>query len=361
MSETPRDWRDLPAFDDRNGLRNGWPWCPKHSDDPDFQEPDFIAPPRRFDSLPQVVVVTPSFHQAEYVEETIRSVLLQRYPRLCYRVRDAASDDGTGDILERYRPYFDELIIAADDGQSGAIADAIEGDQEGWFGWINSDDRLEPHTLWRLANALNGRDRLPDLVTFDVRCIGDGEPYVMRNENLSATAMLRDDRYAIAQPGWWFRLNRLHECGGIRRTLQYGFDWDLMVRYLALDPHWYGDPHIGATFRVHADSKTASESGSSINRFNVEAERIRDLLENEMPEPLVRASKLGRRRKPWHDRLIQALDDYEASPLVSTTRLAIDAMKDPPARITMRTLATMGRLLSRYVRPRHAWDKTLGS
>ena len=356
MPNTALDWRDLPTFDDRGGSRTGWPWRPRHDNDPDFQIPAVDV-----DSPPQVVVVTPSLNQSEFVEETIRSVLLQGYPRLVYRVRDGASSDGTGEILQRYRPFIDDLVIEADDGQSGAIADAIQEDRSGWFGWINSDDRLEPGTLWRLAEILQRDGRDPDLVTFDVRCIGDGAPYTMPNENLSAIAMLRDDRYRIAQPGWWLRLDSLHRCGGIRRTLQYGFDWDLMVRYLARHPRWHRDPHIGATFRVHEQSKTAAETVSSSNRFEAEAIQIRDLLESELPARLVRASRLGRRRKPWHDHLVKVLDDHEASPLSSAGRIAVDTCRDLPARATRRTAGTILRLLSRYVRPRASWAKAARS
>ena len=87
----------------------------------------------------------------EFIEETIRSVLLQGYPNLEYIVMDGGSTDGTLAILERYRPFFHYMRIAADEGQAAAIADGFEHATGEIIAWLNSDDIYEPQALFRVG------------------------------------------------------------------------------------------------------------------------------------------------------------------------------------------------------------------
>src|SRR4051794_19440870 len=92
--------------------KTGWPWT------------EASSPPR--DSLndadlPVVAVVTPSFQQAEFLEETIRSVLLQGYPKLTYVIMDGGSTDGSVGIIQKYQPWLDHWVSEPDGGQAAAI------------------------------------------------------------------------------------------------------------------------------------------------------------------------------------------------------------------------------------------------
>lgn len=306
---------------------------------------------------PRVTVITPSFNQGEFLEETIVSVLDQTYPNLQYIVVDGGSTDQSVEILDRYQSRIDHVIREPDLGQSDAICKGLELADGDLFNWINSDDRLEPGILNRLASI---NDRSIDLFAFDVTVEdADGCPPVgfesrMTNTNLSAKAMLRCDRYSFAQPGLWFRMDHLKACGGINRELNYGFDWDLIVRYLAKFPHVGYVHEPGAMFRLHERSKTMIESSKGDereNRFKQENDLIRDQLEFTLPKTLAAASMLGRRRGPWHDHLIKMLDEYDRSPAAKSFEIALATLSDPDARLSSRTLAAIARLMSRYVRP----------
>ncbi|RPH92435.1 MAG: glycosyltransferase, partial [Lysobacterales bacterium] len=92
--------------------RSGWPWTAE------------TPPPGAADASadwPRITIVTPSFNQAEYIEETIRSVLLQGYPDLEYYVIDGGSTDGSADIIRKYAQYLAGWASEPDRGQSHAL------------------------------------------------------------------------------------------------------------------------------------------------------------------------------------------------------------------------------------------------
>jgi hypothetical protein len=188
----------------------------------------------------------------------------------------------------------------------------------------------------------------------NIQVTGDGQPYLIRNRNLNAKSMLLDQDYSFAQPGLWFDLQRLHQCGGIDRNLHYGFDWDLVVRYLSEGTEVTYLDRIGAHFRVHGDSKTCVENQKTAaeNKFEIEHALVRDKLESQLAPKLAAASRLGRRRRKWNQNIVKTLDAPSRSPFLSAWELAIGAIQDPAARLHRRTAMSIVRLLSRYVRPK---------
>jgi glycosyltransferase involved in cell wall biosynthesis len=120
--------------------RRGWPW--------DRETP---VPPGPVDAWPAITVVMPSFQQGQYLEEAIRSVLLQNYPKLEFIVMDGGSTDGSAGIIERYRPWISFARVAPDRGQSHAINLGLSLGSGEIEGWLNSDDFYLPGALARVA------------------------------------------------------------------------------------------------------------------------------------------------------------------------------------------------------------------
>ncbi len=129
--------------------RRGWPW--------DVQTEPFAAATERW---PLISVVTPSYMQGEFLEETIRSVLLQNYPNLEYVVMDGGSTDASPSIIEKYRPWLSFARIARDRGQGHAINLGFSlASPEGLRGWLNSDDFYLPNCFRGVAEeAKKGGD-----------------------------------------------------------------------------------------------------------------------------------------------------------------------------------------------------------
>ena len=105
---------------------------------------------------PKISVVTPSFNQVEYVEETLLSVLHQGYPALEYIVLDAESTDGTIDILKRYEPRLSRLVIERDEGQTDALNKGLNMSTGDILLWINPTI-CSAQALFAVATGLSDR------------------------------------------------------------------------------------------------------------------------------------------------------------------------------------------------------------
>lgn len=92
-------------------------------------------------SMPQISIVTPSFNSAEFIEETICSVLDQKYPNCDYIIVDGGSTDGTIDIIRKYEKYLTTWISEPDRGMYDAINKGFAKATGDVYGWINSDDK----------------------------------------------------------------------------------------------------------------------------------------------------------------------------------------------------------------------------
>ena len=119
--------------------KTGWPWT----------EESRRLPVLRYegDPWPRISVITPSFNQGEFIEETIRSVLLQDYPDLEYLILDGGSTDNSIEIIKRYSTWLTYWVSEPDSGQSDAINRGLKRASGDFCTWINSDDMLCKNAL----------------------------------------------------------------------------------------------------------------------------------------------------------------------------------------------------------------------
>ena len=236
----------------------GWPWTEESPQLPETM-PDPSAMLRAGGSTwPRVGIVTPSYNQGQFIEETIRSVLLQGYPNLEYIVMDGGSTDGTVEILGKYELFFSFLHIGPDGGQSAAIAEGFQRTTGEILAWLNSDDRYRPGALLRVARFFAAH---PEVVfgNGDVNYI-DAQGHVLhriwaRRPIWFLTANL--GAHGWPQQGCFWRRHAYEQVGGIDTGLRFCMDRDLFIR-LSKAGHSARIPGPPlADFRTHDRTKSS--------------------------------------------------------------------------------------------------------
>jgi glycosyltransferase involved in cell wall biosynthesis len=219
---------------------------------------------------PKISIVTPSFNQGQFIEETIRSVLDQDYPNLEYLVIDGGSTDQTVDIIRKYEPQLSYWESEKDRGQVHAINKGLARTTGDIFAYINSDDIYLPGTFSTVAKYF---EEHPDTewICGDTQMFGKGRPTeAVRTMVPKSAAHCLSWAYTAPQPGHFWKRELLGT--GFDEAWRYDFDHDLYVRLL-LSGHKC--EHIAATFagyRLHEASKTVAETEAFDEEFDRSAE-----------------------------------------------------------------------------------------
>lgn len=228
--------------------RTGWPWT---------EETPAPAEQGSGAAWPRLTIVTPSYMQAQYLEKTIRSVLLQGYPALEYFVMDGGSTDGSAEIIRKYEPWLAGWRCEKDCGQVDAILAGWERATGDVVAWINSDDWYVPGALLAVGRHFQEHPA-EQWISGAVEDYTEDERFVKRHAAASATAAecLGRRAFSYQQPGMFWRRELVQRLGWLDRSLHYSFDYDLWIRCHAAGATLAPIDQTVAGFRRHAASKT---------------------------------------------------------------------------------------------------------
>jgi glycosyltransferase involved in cell wall biosynthesis len=125
--------------------KRGWPWTLGTRPLPAYQADG--------SEWPRLSIVTPSYNQGRFLEEAIRSVLLQGYPNLEYILIDGSSTDESLEVIRRYERFLSFWVSEADDGQADAVNKGLRQSTGRYLGWLNSDDMYAKGTIHKVIHA----------------------------------------------------------------------------------------------------------------------------------------------------------------------------------------------------------------
>lgn len=247
---------DLPT--PSTGLTR-WPWTEGSI------PPASLADPTGW---PKITVITPSFQQGRFLEETIRSVLLQAYPNLEYMIFDGGSTDESVSIIEKYSKWVTYWVSEKDDGQAAVINDGFKRSTGEILAWVNSDDALLPNSLVKVASYFQNQ---PDWQWLYGRAKIINENSEQMHDAYWVQkweAKLFLSRDIMVQPAVFWRRSLWQAAGLLETNYNWGFDWEWFIRasYVA-EPHYV--PDTFALARVTEDTKTMS--GGAKRRAEVAA------------------------------------------------------------------------------------------
>ncbi len=306
--------------------RSGWTWT----------ETPAPLPERMPDGSPwpKISVVTPSFNQGQFIEETIRSVLMQGYPNLEFIIIDGASTDGTLEVLHRYEPWLAYWVSEPDRGQSHAVNKGIQRATGEIIHWLNSDDLLLPGSLTLVAQKFHQNPGV-NLVVGQARIINErgevtGE---LRSAFTNWEKAATNPRNAIRQVSSFFSRTLFDELGFLDETLHIAMDTELLIRFTRVHEPLILSDHLTA-FRVQPGAKTASQ----LLKGYEETDRVRPSV---LPSPHLKTAYRHNSARNW----LSLAETIEASRTIRWKCLIKAMTQSPAIMLTKNSLSSIKRTI----------------
>ena len=221
---------------------------------------------------PKISIVTPSYNQGQYIEDTILSVIEQSYPNLEYIIIDGGSTDNTVEIIKKYEKYIFYWVSEPDGGQGNAINKGLVKCTGDIFNWVNSDDLLSPKSLFLVSHYFQ---QYPIKVLAGYRRrFSDKNKLFPIDKKLDRVKLGKDTEDTLLnnhfiQLPTFFSLNSIVSLNGVNPTFSYVMDSELWLRFLLK----HGQQSVMTIneslgyFRLHAKSKTVGHA----QKFKIEA------------------------------------------------------------------------------------------
>jgi glycosyltransferase involved in cell wall biosynthesis len=210
--------------------------------------------------LPKISIITPSFNQGKFLEETILSVLNQNYPNLEYIIIDGGSTDNSVEIIKKYENHIAYWVSEEDRGQSHAVNKGFARATGEIMGWLNSDDTYLPDTFRYIAAFFCQH---PDVeVVYGDQVLTDQQGnYIRLKHELTYSYHRLCYHMYQSQPATFFKRSVIQKVGSLDEGLYYTMDHEFFLR-LGRKCRVQHLPHLLATYRLHASGKSASHGES---------------------------------------------------------------------------------------------------
>jgi Glycosyl transferase family 2 len=268
-------------------------------------------------SLPKISMVTPSFNQAEFLEQTITSVLDQNYPNLEYIIMDGGSTDGSVEIIQKYAHRLAYWQSQKDRGHSDAINQGFAISTGEIMGWINSDDMLTPWSLRTVAEAFTQFPHVQWIHGFTSSWNRHGQMVEAHSDPKNIYDYLIGDYRWIQQESVFWKKSLWEKAGSqISSNPKFMIDGELWTRFF-LHEKLYTMDCILAGWRNYGQNSATQNYLECLNEMERSIEQMRQKCS---PEVLETARKLAKLKSIYQSTLARkTIGSAAACKLVAKT------------------------------------------
>lgn len=202
-----------------------------------------------------VSIITPSYNQAKFLEETILSVLNQDYTNIEYIIVDGNSTDGSQEIIKKYANRLSWWVSEKDQGQTDAINKGFSHAKGDILAWLNSDDTYQPGAVSEAVDFLTAHPEI-GMVYGDTSFIDESGELIGRFPAAQTDYQkLRQGYVHIPQQATFFRSELWRQVAPLDPSFFFAMDYDLWIRLARISKLVYL-PQNWANFRLHGEGKT---------------------------------------------------------------------------------------------------------
>jgi glycosyltransferase involved in cell wall biosynthesis len=248
-------------------------------------------------NYPKISVITPSFNQGDFLEQTITSVLGQNYPNLEYIIIDGGSTDKSIDIIKEYADRITYWISEKDNGQSHAINKGFAKASGDILCWLNSDDYYLPNVLKEVGEKLNIHQ--PEL--FYGNCIHLDQEHNQTHGSYFDPFNQYDifEGDFITQPSSFWTRKAWEETGILDESLTYSFDWEWYARAKLNGILFIPSKTYFSVYRIHNSQKSNPNDQIRTAELFLTGKKLN-------PQKYLHIDEQIKDKKFWIDRLIKS-------------------------------------------------------
>jgi len=220
-------------------------------------------------NLPKISIITPSYNQGAYLEDTIQSIIGQNYPNVEHILIDGGSTDESLEVIKKYEGHFAYWQSQKDDGQSDAINQGFRRATGDIVAWLNSDDQYLPSTLHHVAQAFMRGGALDHKIYFG-NCIKlNTDTHQAKSKDVvhwHQTRNIELTDYIIQPSSFWTR-KVWEQVGELDETLDFGMDWDWFIRANRADIPFEATNRFLSINRFHSEKKSSLGGMRRVNEL----------------------------------------------------------------------------------------------
>lgn len=285
-------------------------------------------------AFPRISIVTPSFNQGHFIEQTICSVLDQGYPNLEYFVMDGGSTDGTVEILKKYEKHLTGWVSEKDRGQTHAINKGFSRASGEVRAYINSDDWYLPGALHAAGEHFAAHPGARLLHGRCVRTEADGRRRDVQFASIKTVPEILDlwgvwwgGRQFVQPEVFWSR-EAAERAGSFNESLNMVMDYEYWLRLMLAGAQVDSLDREIACFRLHAAQKSGMAQKAADELLVVVRPHLWDPSVPLVPAERSRLQSMWLYDGPFRELADQSAAAGEARP-VRWARLAAFVLRNP--------------------------------